>query len=267
MLGAPRIGVFVRLMNWVRNSKFVLSEIWNALTMLRSEVANPGPRNAPAAQVPNVLGVPSVTDAGLRKCGPSIPGVLGSLGLVNCAAPGLRNAGDAVWTRRSAAGKRRVCAVRIQRKAGMHSKVRRDAPSADHRIDHRVRASAKPAAFSKGQVIHQIPIEETGGIGDAAPIVAFGVVGILEEEPKAGLADDFREALPRRRTGRSNPGCCSCTWTRYSSCRNCKPCHARCSTADLQGVIALNAAGIVEAYRRGVARAATVDQRLGKRSR
>ena len=33
---------------------------------------------------------------------------------------------------------------------------------------------------------------------------------------------------------------------------------------DLQGVIALNAAGIVKADRRGVARAATVDQRLGK---
>ena len=82
----------MRLMNWVRNSKFVLSEIWNALTMLRSEVANPGPRNAPAAQVPNVWGVPSVTESGLRKCGPNTPGVLDGtpftgLGLVNEPSP------------------------------------------------------------------------------------------------------------------------------------------------------------------------------------
>src|SRR5258707_8454845 len=93
VLGAPRIGVLVRLMNWVRNSKFVLSEIWNALTMLRSEVANPGPRNAPAAQVPNVPGFASVTDAGFRKWGPNTPGVVGSLGFVNwplpdCETPG-----------------------------------------------------------------------------------------------------------------------------------------------------------------------------------
>src|SRR6476646_10803178 len=108
------------------------------------------------------------------------------IGIGECAAPSLRNARDAVWTRRSTASKRRIGAVRIQRKTAVHSKVRRDAPSADHRIDYRVRASAKAAAFSKGQVIHQIPIEKTGGVGDTAPIVPFGVVGILEEEPEAG---------------------------------------------------------------------------------
>src|SRR3954466_2790931 len=61
--------------------------------MLMSEVANPGPRKAPAAQVPNVPGFASVTDAGLRKCGPNTPRVVGSLGLVNwplpdCETPG-----------------------------------------------------------------------------------------------------------------------------------------------------------------------------------
>ena len=37
--------------------------------------------------------------------------------------------------------------------------------------------------------------------------------------------------------------------------------------ADLQGVIALDSAGIIEANRGRVARAATIDQRLGKRTR
>src|SRR6478752_3128219 len=55
-LGAPKIGVLVRLMNCVMNWKFVLSERENAFTMLKSEVASPGPRNAPAAQVPKVPG-------------------------------------------------------------------------------------------------------------------------------------------------------------------------------------------------------------------
>src|SRR5215467_15668579 len=87
VLGAPRIGVLVRLMNCVMNWKFVLSEIWNAFTMLRSDVARPGPRNAPAAQVPNVPVVPSVTDNGFRKCGPRIPSVVGSFGFVNCPLP------------------------------------------------------------------------------------------------------------------------------------------------------------------------------------
>jgi hypothetical protein len=37
--------------------------------------------------------------------------------------------------------------------------------------------------------------------------------------------------------------------------------------ADLQRVVTLDAAGIIEAYRRGVACAATVDQSLGERPR
>src|SRR5256885_5503236 len=87
-LGAPRMGVFVRLMNWVMNWKLVLSEIENAFTMLMSDVASPGPRNAPAAQVPKVLTAGSVTEAGFRKCGPKTPKVCGSLGLVNEPSPG-----------------------------------------------------------------------------------------------------------------------------------------------------------------------------------
>jgi len=76
-------------MNW----KFVLSEIENVFTMLRSEVANPGPRNAPAAQVPKVPGLASVTAAGFKKRGPRTPKVVGSLGFVNwplpdCETPG-----------------------------------------------------------------------------------------------------------------------------------------------------------------------------------
>ena len=140
----------------------------------------------------------------------------------------------------------------------MHRKVRRDAPSADHSIDHRVRASAKAAAFSKGQVIHQIPIEKTGGIGDTAPIVAFGVVGILEEETKAGLADTSgkrfliaeRAEVTQAVAHALGPGIVRAELQTLPSTLLYR---------DLHGVIALNAAGIVEADRRGIARAATVD--------
>src|SRR6478736_826325 len=48
LLGAPKIGVLVRLMNCVMNWKFVLSEMENVFTMLMSDVASPGPRKAPA---------------------------------------------------------------------------------------------------------------------------------------------------------------------------------------------------------------------------
>ena len=52
VFGAPRIGVFVTFRNCVMNWKLVRSDIANAFMMLRSEVASPGPRNEPAAQVP-----------------------------------------------------------------------------------------------------------------------------------------------------------------------------------------------------------------------
>ena len=89
-LGAPKIGVLVRLMNCVMNWKFVLSEIWNPLMMLRSDVASPGPRKEPAAQVPNVPGVPGATAFGLSSCMPMIPPVtLGSVSapLPDCETP------------------------------------------------------------------------------------------------------------------------------------------------------------------------------------
>src|SRR5215472_9633593 len=82
LLGAPRIGVLVRLMNWVMNWKFVRSEIGNALTTLKSEVAMPGPRNAPAPQVPKVPGAASVTESGFSRRRPRTPKVDGSFGLV-----------------------------------------------------------------------------------------------------------------------------------------------------------------------------------------
>src|SRR6478672_6562786 len=130
----------------------------------------------------------------------------------------------------------------------MHRKVRRDAPSADHRIDHRVRASAKAAAFSKGQVIHQIPIEETGGIGDTAPIVAFCVVGILEEEAKTSLAcRPGKRFLVAERAEVAQA---------VAHALGPRIVRAELQTlpgtllhGDLESVIALNAAGIVEAYR------------------
>src|ERR1051325_1452568 len=90
VLGAPKIGVLVRLMNCVMNWKFVRSEIENAFTMLKSEVANPGPRNEPAPQVPNVPGAAGATAAGFRSCMPTIPPVvLGSVSapLPDCETP------------------------------------------------------------------------------------------------------------------------------------------------------------------------------------
>src|SRR5215467_10567271 len=70
-------------MNW----KFVRSEIWNALTMLRSDVANPGPRKEPAAQVPKVPRAGSVTERGFKKRLPMNPKVWGLLGSVNEPSP------------------------------------------------------------------------------------------------------------------------------------------------------------------------------------
>src|SRR5882724_9300924 len=144
----------------------------------------------------------------------------------------------------------------------MQGKVRRDAPPANHRIDHRIRASAKHAAFSKGQVIHQVPIEETGGIGDAASIVAFCVVGILEEEPEAGLTRSpgkrflvaERAEVAQAVAHALGPGIVRAELQTLPRAL---------FQADLQCVIALNAAGIVKAYG-WCTGPATVDQSLGK---
>src|SRR5438270_2227335 len=135
----------------------------------------------------------------------------------------------------------------IKSKAGMQGKVRCYAPAANHRIHHRIHASAKHAAFSKGQVIQQVPIEQAGGIGDAASIISFCVVSILEEEPEAGLA--------------GGPGKCFLVAERAKVAQAVahtlgpRIVRAELQTlprtllhADLQSVIALNAAGIVKAY-------------------
>src|SRR5579864_346921 len=140
----------------------------------------------------------------------------------------------------------------------MQGKVRSDAPSADHRIHYWIHASAKHAAFSKGQVIQHVSIEETSGIGDAAPVVAFCVVGILEEEPEAGLAGGpgklflvaERAEVPQAVAHALGPGIVRAELQALPR---------TLLHANLKGIIALNAAGIVKAYRRGVARTATVN--------
>src|SRR6266700_5319663 len=74
-LGAPKIGVLVRLMNCVMNWKFVLSEMENVFTTLRSEVRSPGPRKTPAAQFPKVPAAGKLTAAGFRNSIPTVPAI------------------------------------------------------------------------------------------------------------------------------------------------------------------------------------------------
>src|SRR5258708_5116781 len=75
VVGAPKIGVLVRLMNCVMNWKFVLSEMENVFTMLRSEVLNPGPRNTPAGQFPKLPAAGKLTAAGFKNSIPTVPAI------------------------------------------------------------------------------------------------------------------------------------------------------------------------------------------------
>src|ERR1043166_2055792 len=76
----------------------------------------------------------------------------------------------------------------VEGKAGVHREIGSDAPAADNGVGNAFSAAAKHAAFAEGQIIRQVTVEEAGDVRDAAPVVTFRVIGVLEEEAEASLA-------------------------------------------------------------------------------
>src|SRR5579859_2187820 len=97
-LGRPRIGVFVRLMNWAIACRLVLSPSTMFFVRLRSAVASPGPRKEPTPHVPKVPATPGTADTGFQNCSPNCPPPrLTILWLPSCETPaGQLARGDAL---------------------------------------------------------------------------------------------------------------------------------------------------------------------------
>src|SRR5215469_8120408 len=89
-LGGARIGVLVTLINWAMTASVVFSPRLTCLPRLRSAVANPGPRNAPAAQLPKVPGAAALTEAGFQNWMPVTPPMFTSCPLPDCETPPLQ---------------------------------------------------------------------------------------------------------------------------------------------------------------------------------
>src|SRR5215510_1259224 len=161
--------------------------------------------------------------------------------------------------------------MRIEGKSGMQGEVRSDAPTANDCLHDRLSAARKHAALAKGQVVSQVTVEQAGRIGDATPVVALGIVGILEEEAEAGLADASRKRFFITERPEVTQAVGHALRPRVVGLE-LKPLPGSLGQRDLQRVVALDTAGVVKPDRRSRAaraqvRAAggiAVEQRLGK---
>src|SRR5262249_27223989 len=64
----------------------------------------------------------------------------------------------------------------------------RQRPAANDSILNVTGIASKLSPFAEWQVVHRVAVELAGDIRDASPVVGLGVVRILVEERKAGLA-------------------------------------------------------------------------------
>src|SRR5262249_12685596 len=150
--------------------------------------------------------------------------------------------------------------------AGVHGEIRGYRPAADDLIDNVAYATAKHLAFAERQVINHVAIEQAGHIGNASPVITPWVVGVLEEEGEPRLAGGSGKRLfVAERTKVAKAGVHTLRPGVVGAELQIVP--RPLLHSDLQCVIALDAAGTVEADGRRVPRAAAVDERLGERSR
>ncbi len=147
----------------------------------------------------------------------------------------------------------------------MEGEVRAHLPVPDDGIYNPSGIPAKHLPLPERKVVGQESVEQAGHIGNTSSVVAFGVVGILEEERTVGLAGRpgkslFIAKLPEvaQSVGQTfRPGVVRLVL---------KPVPFALGDRELQGVVPLNTAGVVEADGGRIAGAAAVDQRLRKRT-
>src|SRR5262245_22155858 len=176
-------------------------------------------------------------------------------------APVLGHTSDAIAPRGSRVGPARILAKSSDGKPGVEGEGRCQRPAANDRVHAIIDAAAKHLALAERQIVDQIAVEQPCRVGDASSVVAVRVVSILEEEGEPGLAGRARKPFfVSERTKRAQavvhafgPGVVGAELESLPGAL---------LQADLQRVVALNAAGVVVANGRRVAGTAAVDQRL-----